>query len=123
MNIPTTLVYVWLYTKLNVEMPQLHNIFGRPLRRTSGKFEPPSHKYPDIQASHQLAKAFLSYRTAVGMIDDCIRAIKVTQGWIQWNTVHGCYEEHLSYTDTLDVREKELKKCKIMLREGEFGLV
>lgn len=107
-------------------MPQLRSVSGlRSPRGRRTSTECPTHRYPNDLASRQLAKNYLSFRAAKNVVDDRVRAVKNTKSWIQWESVNGNYEyeEQLSYLDELATREKELEKCRKILKEGEFGIV
>lgn len=81
------------------------------------------HKYPDQQASLKLAQNYLSFRTAGSLIPNLTRAIQSTNSWIEWNSQRGTYEEQLGYAHTLAIEERELGRCRDMVREGQVGTV
>lgn len=81
------------------------------------------HKYPDQQASLKLAQNYLSFRTAGTLIPNLTRAIQSTNSWIEWNSQRGTYEEQLDCADTLAIEERELGRCRDMVREGQVGTV
>lgn len=83
----------------------------------------PSHKYPDLQASQELAKNYLLFRAARNAIDDRIRAVEFTD--IQLRTINGDYEyqDHFCFRDELRKREKALEKCRTMMRDVEFAII
>lgn len=107
-------------------MRRLGSLFGLiSCRRRKNSKKCPPHKYPNDQASRQLATNYLSFRAARIVLDDRIRSVKDTKSWIQWESVNGNYDypEQQNYLDELAKREKELEKCRTMLKEWEFGIV
>lgn len=78
---------------------------------------------PTPTFQQELNKAFLFLRTCVAAIQDTEGKIESTKPYIQWNSAHGIYDEHMAYEAELQSHQRDLALWEDRRAEAAVGVI